>query len=163
MDRWTDEGTEPPESQYGLIEKGTLVTPENLDFPKIPGVERSTRIHKAYRADYGPKFRSEGIVTEEPPEIGRAYPMMVPAVNEDGNEIVGIQMPEHSVPLATHTGWNLFNADAAPPRALQHAGLLHSVSKNRGGAEGEGRSTALHRRALPQPRALSRSRSERCR
>ena len=115
MDRWTDEGTEPPESQYGLIEKGTLVTPENLDFPKIPGVERSTRIHKAYRADYGPKFRSEGIVTEEPPEIGRAYPMMVPAVNEDGNEIVGIQMPEHSVPLATHTGWNLFNADAAPP------------------------------------------------
>ena len=118
MDRWADEGTEPPKSQYGLIEKGTLVTPENLDFPKIPGVETSTRIHKAYRADYGPKFRSDGIVTQEPPEIGRAYPMMVPAVNEDGNEIVGIQMPEHSVPLATYTGWNLFNADAGPPHEL---------------------------------------------
>ena len=118
MDRWADGGPEPPPSQYGRLENQTMVAPEDLDFPKIPGVETSARIHKAYRADYGPKFRNDGIITKEPPEIGRAYPMRVPAVNEDGNEIVGVQMPEHSVPLATYTGWNLFNADSGPTDVL---------------------------------------------
>jgi len=118
MDAWAAGGPEPPSSQYGRVEEGTLVAPERLDFPAIPGVEASTRIHKAYRADYGPKFRSDGIVTQEPPVIGRAYPMRVPAVDDDGNEVVGIQMPEHSVPLATYTGWNLFNAEAGPPHEL---------------------------------------------
>jgi hypothetical protein len=118
MHRWADDGSEPPKSQYGRIEEGTLVTPEKLDFPAVPGVETSTRIHKAYRVDYGPKFRTDGIVTREPPEIGPAFPMMVPAVNEDGNETVGVRMPEQMVPLATYTGWNLFNAEAGPPHEL---------------------------------------------
>ncbi len=95
-----------------------MVSPENLDFPAIPGVDSATRIHKAYRADYGDKFRSDGIVTQEPPEIGPAYPTMVPAVDEDGNEKAGIRLPEHTVPLATYTGWNLFNVSSGPTHVL---------------------------------------------
>lgn len=118
MDRWAAETAEPPASQYGRVEDGTLVRPENLDFPKIPGVDSSTRIHKAYRADYGDKFRSDGIVTREPPDIDGAYPMMVPAVDNDGNETAGISLPEHTVPIATYTGWNLFNAKSGPTHVL---------------------------------------------
>ena len=118
MDRWAKGGDEPPSSRYGSIEDGTMVAPEDLGFPAIPGVETSSRIHKAYRADYGPEFRNDGIVSNQPPVIGRAYPMRVPAVNDDGNETVGIQMPEHTVPLATYTGWNLFNAESGPTDVL---------------------------------------------
>ncbi len=87
-------------------------------FPELPGVGVSTAIHKAYRADYGPKFRTEGIITREPPEIGSAFPMLVSAVNEDGNEVAGIRMPGVAVPLATHTGWNLFAEGAGPTNEL---------------------------------------------
>jgi hypothetical protein len=31
----------------------------------------------------------------------------VAAVDTDGNEIAGIRLPDLTVPLATHTGWNL--------------------------------------------------------
>ena len=93
--------TDPPPSRYGRIENGTLVRPEKLDFPALPFVHTTARIHKAYRADYGDKFKSVGIVTQEPPEIGAAYPMMVPAVDADGNEKAGISLPEHTVLLAT--------------------------------------------------------------
>ena len=32
-------------------------------------------------------------------------------MNDDGNEIAGVVLPEVAVPLATHTGWNLRHAD----------------------------------------------------
>jgi hypothetical protein len=114
LDGWVAEGAEPPPSRYPRIADGTLVTPEKLNFPKIPGVHYSTRIHKAYRADYGPKFISDGIASIEPPKIGAAFPMLVPAVDAQGNEISGIRLPELVEPLATYTGWNLFNARSGP-------------------------------------------------
>lgn len=43
---------------------------------------------------------------------------LVPAVNEDGNEKAGIRLPELAVPLATYTGWNLFNAESGPEDVL---------------------------------------------
>ncbi|MGH9460140.1 MAG: alpha/beta hydrolase domain-containing protein, partial [Vicinamibacteria bacterium] len=67
---------------------------------------------------YGPRFRTEGIVTQEPPLVGSSFPAMVPAVNEDGNEVTGILMPEQAVPLGTYTGWNLFNAASGPSDML---------------------------------------------
>jgi len=114
LDRWVAEGVEPPPSRYPRIADGTLVTPEKLNFPKISGVNYSTRIHRAYRADYGPKFVSDGIVSNEPPKIGKAFPMLVPAVDADGNEVAGIRLPELVAPLATYAGWNLFNAKSGP-------------------------------------------------
>ena len=111
---WAAEGRKPPASQYGKVADGTMVPPEKLAWPAIPGVGFSTRIHKAYRADYGPRFYSEGIVDQEPPKIGPAFAVLAPAVNEDGNETTGIRLPEVAVPLATHTGWNLFNDKSGP-------------------------------------------------
>ena len=103
MDRWTASGAPPPPSRYPRVADGTLVPPERLRFPKVPGVTTSTAVHGAYRADYGPRFASERVITQEPPRIGRAFPILVPQVDADGNGIAGIRMPELSVPLATYT------------------------------------------------------------
>ncbi|MGH8248825.1 MAG: alpha/beta hydrolase domain-containing protein, partial [Gammaproteobacteria bacterium] len=105
MDRWVTEDAAPPPSLYPRIAEGTLVAPSVVDFPKIPGVGYSTRVHLAYRADYGPNWKS-GVVTQEPPKIGKAFPMLVSQVDEDGNESAGLKLPEVAVPLATYTGWN---------------------------------------------------------
>ena len=75
-------------------------------------------MHRAYRADYGPKFATEGVVTLEPPRIGTAFPILVPQVDADGNGVAGVRMPELAVPLATYTGWNLFNDRSGPTDVL---------------------------------------------
>jgi hypothetical protein len=118
MDGWVKEGKEPPPSQYPHIGAGELVPLAGVKFPKIPGVAVPTILHEAYPENFGPDFRSKGIVTQEPPEIGKAYPMMVPQVDQDGNDIAGVHMPEVAVPLATYTGWNLRAADTGAPEEL---------------------------------------------
>lgn len=118
LDRWSRGGGSPPESRYPSVEEGSAVAAENLGFPEIPGVGTSDRVHYAYRADYGPDFATRGIVTREPPEIGRRFPIRVSAVDPDGNELAGIRLPEIEVPLATYTGWNLFREEAGPPDEL---------------------------------------------
>ncbi len=118
MDSWIREEESPPQSRYARVEEKTLVRPEELGFPAIPGVGTSSRVHKAYRASYGETFRSEGIVTKEPPVIDGSFPMMVPAVDSDGNEKAGIRLPELAAPLATYTGWNLFNSQSGPENVL---------------------------------------------
>ena len=118
MDRWTANGTAPPPSRYPHVSDGTLVQPERLRFPKVPGVTTSTAVHRAYHADYGPRFAPEGVVTIEPPRIGTAFPILVPQVDADGNGVAGVRMPELAVPLATYTGWNLFNDRSGPTDVL---------------------------------------------
>jgi hypothetical protein len=118
MDRWTATGELPPPSRYPRIADGTLVAPDKLKVPKLAGVATTTIVHKAYRADYGPRFASEGVVTVEPPKIGTAFPILVPQVDADGNGVAGIRMPELAVPLATYTGWNLFNDRSGPTNVL---------------------------------------------
>jgi hypothetical protein len=58
-----------------------------------------------FRLDFGPEW-AQGIVTIEPPRIGKAFVSRVPGVDEAGNSRAGVRLPEIAVPLATHTGWN---------------------------------------------------------
>jgi hypothetical protein len=118
MQAWVETGTAPPASAYPRVDQNTLVTPDKLRFPKLPAVNVAATPHKAYHANYGPDFISKGIVTQEPPAIGAAFPILVPQVDADGNELAGIRMPELSVPLATYTGWNLFNERSGPPTVV---------------------------------------------
>ena len=86
-----------------------------MQFPKIPGVAVPTRLEKGYRADYGPQFRTAGIVSIEPPKIGKDFPVLVPQVDRDGNETSGVRLPELQVPLATYAGWNLRAKELGAP------------------------------------------------
>ncbi|HJU44474.1 MAG TPA: alpha/beta hydrolase domain-containing protein [Vicinamibacterales bacterium] len=118
MNKWVTDGTSPPASALPRVENGTLVTPDKMKFPKVPSVNIATVPHRAYRADYGPDFIKMGIVVNEPPKITSAFTMLVPQVDADGNEIAGIRMPELTVPVATYTGWNLFNEKSGPTNVV---------------------------------------------
>jgi hypothetical protein len=43
-------------------------------------------------------------------DMTRPYRPLVPQVGDDGNETSGVRLPEVAVPLATYTGWNLYEA-----------------------------------------------------
>jgi hypothetical protein len=120
MDRWITDGTPPPPSRYPRIDDGTLVELSEFNFPALPGIETPTKPHKAYRVDYGPNFASRGIISKQPPEVGSAYPVLVPQVDDDGNETGGLSMPGVAVPLATYTGWNLYRPEYGPVDELAH-------------------------------------------
>jgi len=119
MHRWVAGGVEPPASQYPQIADNKLVPLGALQFPKIPGVAFPVRMHKAYRVDYGPEFLGKGIIANEPPKVGNAFPMFVPQVNaEDGNETSGIRLPVIQAPLGTYMGWNLRDPKIGAPDEL---------------------------------------------
>jgi hypothetical protein len=102
MQRWVNAGTAPPPSAYPTLKDGTLVKASAVAFPAIPGVA-SPRALTA-----GPRIGNPLIAGGA--GAGAPLPLLVPAVDEDGNERAGIRMPEVAVPLATYTGWNFRNA-----------------------------------------------------
>lgn len=118
MNRWVTDGAAPPASALPRVDNGTLVTLDHLKFPKLATVNMPIVPMKAYRADYGPDFIRKGIVTQEPPAITSAFAILVPQVDADGNEVAGIRMPELAVPVATYTGWNMFNEKSGPTNVV---------------------------------------------
>jgi hypothetical protein len=66
------------------------------------------------RLDFGLEPEEE-ILTIVPPRVGKPYANLVGAIDEDGNELVGIRLPDISVPLATYTGWNVRHSDFGGP------------------------------------------------
>ena len=64
------------------------------------------------RLDFGPDFDA-GMIANEPPTVvsGEEYPVQVPAVDADGNEIGGLRAPMVEAPLGTYTGWSLRRRD----------------------------------------------------
>jgi hypothetical protein len=115
MNDWITNGTPPPDSRLPLISKHQLVPRSALAFPNIPGVHLPKEPYTVYRLDFGPNFRSKGIVDIEPPKLGKAFPILVPQVDADGNEVSGVRLPDQIVPLATYTGWNLRDARIGAP------------------------------------------------
>ena len=118
MQAWVAAEVTPPASRYPSIAEGSLVAPESLEFPRIPGVAAPSQPHVGYRVDYGPDFWSQGIVSNQPPIIGKPFPARVSQVDADGNEIGGLRLPEVAVPLATYTPWNYRAAAIGAPNEL---------------------------------------------
>jgi len=138
LDRWVKEGTPPPPSRYARIADGTLVRPQAVEFPKLPGVEFPRTIHEAYRVDYGPQWK-QGLITVEPPRVGKAFPVMVPQVDRDGIDLAGVRMPEVAVPLATYTGWNPRDPrTGAPTELVDFAGSYIPFARTRAERERTG-------------------------
>ena len=154
LDEWVSQGTTPPKSavprQAGIAavavslpgsQTGSVPQAE-LGWPDIPGVTYNGLITTRYLLDFGMDFDS-GILSNSPPSVvGRpAYPIFVSKVDEDGNELAGIRLPQVEAPVATTTGW-----------ALRRAGF----SENEGG-ESDGqhipfKTTEAERLAAGDPR-----------
>src|SRR3989441_445395 len=118
MARWFGDGPEPPPSAVPRLADVTLISRDKLKFPKIPNVTVPAAPQMAVRADYGPDFAKKAIVAYEPPKLGSAFPVFIPQADADGNDIAGIRMPELVVPLATFTGWNLYNDRSGPTNVM---------------------------------------------
>ena len=105
LQEWVSKGTPPPANQFPGAGDGTLVSPSELAFPDIPGIHYTGLFNELCELDYG----------YQPPRPirGREYPVLVPKVDADGNEIGGIRLPDITVPLGTRTGWNIRSAGCA--------------------------------------------------
>ena len=114
MDAWVRSGVTPPPSSYPHLADGTLVSLKQYAFPAIPGVNVPHEASAAYRIDFGPDWQ-KGILSLQPPRVGKAFPVMVPQVNRDGNEGDGVRLPEVTVPLATYASWNLRDPSIGAP------------------------------------------------
>ncbi|MBM3735094.1 MAG: hypothetical protein FJW39_04845 [Acidobacteria bacterium] len=107
MQNWMVKDEPPPPSVHPTVARGELVPLAKVRFPKRDGMKTPVRLHDVYRLDFGPEFRTRGIVANEPPRMGPAFGVLVPQVDADGNDIGGLKTPQVAVPLAAHTGWNL--------------------------------------------------------
>ena len=73
---------------------------DRLPGPGMP----AQRLYPAQRLNYGPDSQL-GRATFPGTDEG-AYADLLPAVDDDGNELSGIRHPDVAVPLATYTSWN---------------------------------------------------------
>jgi hypothetical protein len=112
LDHWVTTGKTPPPSLHPRLDDGTAVPPAEtaVTYRALPGVQFPAHLRSIARLDFGPGVH-EGRTTYLPPKVGRPLPNLVSAVDEDGNERAGIQLPDLTVPLATYTGWNLRHPD----------------------------------------------------
>jgi hypothetical protein len=108
LDRWATEGVAPPANRLPSRTDGTLVAPETVlgSLPRIPGVKPPHDAGRLPFYNYGPDF-DRGEITVFPPEAvpGQEYPIQVPQIDADGNELAGLRYPDIEVPLGTYTGW----------------------------------------------------------
>jgi hypothetical protein len=129
MDQWVKDGTAPPPNTYPKIADSTLVPLSKWAFPKIPAVNKPHDMNLGYRLDFGPQWKS-GIVSLEPPKVGKPFGVLVPQTDADGNDLGGVRLPELQVPLATYTGWNLRDPNiGAPDQRLSFLGSFIPLAR----------------------------------
>ena len=117
LDRWVVEDVAPPASAYPKIADGTLTAPAKAGWPAIPGYQLPQQPLRAFHLNFGADW-AKGIVSVEPPEVGKAFTVSVPAVDGDGNVRSGIRLPDIAVPLATQAGWNYRDTSIGAPDRL---------------------------------------------
>ena len=101
LDEWVSEGKAPPSSRVPRLDDKTLARPDELKFPAIPGIRTFSGMNEI-------RLLRDWIRPDVDP--AKIYGARVPTVDADGNETSGIRLPDIAVPLATHTGWNLYKS-----------------------------------------------------
>ena len=101
LDEWVSEGKAPPPSRTPRLADGTLVAPAQLRFPTIPGMRKFGGMNEI-------RLLKDWIKPDV--DMQKVYGARVPQIDVDGNETAGIRLPDIAVPLATHTGWNIYKS-----------------------------------------------------
>jgi hypothetical protein len=135
MDDWVRDGKAPPDSRYPRLVDKTLVRREALKFPHLPGVTVPERVHQALHLDFGPEWKNR-VITKQPPAAGKPFPIFVPQVDGDGNDLGGVRLPQLEVPLATYTGWNLRDPKSGMPKErVSFLGSFFPLPKTKSAAD----------------------------
>ena len=141
MDRWATTGEPPPPSRVPKRSDGTLVSPEKAlaRFPQIRGVNLPATPSRLPYWNYGPDFE-RGIMSVFPPEAmpGKDYPIQVPQVDADGNDMGGVRYPDMQVPLGTYLGWALRKAGFAEGELLSTNGCIITFARTKAEREANG-------------------------
>ena len=98
LDRWAAGESEPPPTSVPSLASGTAATrgevlSQLINRITTPDADRLSRVRTV---DW----------SILPPEEGAEYEGYVSALDEDGNEIAGLRLPDLTQPLGIHTGWN---------------------------------------------------------
>jgi hypothetical protein len=130
LDQWVRKDEAPPPSRYPKVGERSLVPRAALNLAGLRGINLPQGPQPVFRLDYGEK--SPGIPTLVPPRIGKPYALLLPQLDDDGNELPGVRMPALAVPLATFTGWNLRAPEIGAPRELvQLVGGMRPFARTR--------------------------------
>ncbi len=157
LDRWVSDGVEPPKSEiphgghraWAVTQPGSQVgkvPQDELGWPSIPGVLYTGVITTRYLLDFGGSL-DDGIITNYPPSVvGRpSYRIFVSKVDEDGNEIAGVQMPGVAAPTATTTGWALRRDDFGGPDGCESDGQNIPFARTKAERKGDPRKSLEER------------------
>jgi hypothetical protein len=109
---WVRDGVTPPESAYPTAESRCSRAQVIAVLTPIPGLALPDdgAMTSVYPLDLGPDA-DRGIGAMPPKLGGEPYPDWVAAVDDNGNEAAGVPMPDVTVPVASHTGFNPRHAD----------------------------------------------------
>jgi hypothetical protein len=111
--QWVVKDTPPPPSQYPRLDKDQFTAPTQaaMGFPVVPDVPLPDGIlNPLYDYDFGPHFNYSdlsGAISLQPPVVRQVLPSLVPKVDADGNEMMGVASVLHQAPLGTYLGWNV--------------------------------------------------------
>ena len=130
---WVKDGTEPPASRYPMAAKKSSAPREavSVKLRAIPGLTTpdDAVLPSIYPLDMGP-HGDKLIGTFPAKKVGPAYPCRVSDVDDDGNEIGGVRMPDVAVPVATHTGFNVRDTQSGGAgQILEYVGLSLPFAK----------------------------------
>jgi hypothetical protein len=82
----------------------------------------------------------------------------VPQVDNDGNDLGGVRLPQLEVPLATYTGWNLRDPKIGmPDERVSFLGSFFPLPKTKADAEAAAIRASRLRSGIPPARNTWRS------
>ena len=122
LDYWVAGETEPPPSNVPSLANGTAATRDEVlaqleDRVTTPNADRLSRVRTV---DW----------TTLPPIEGAEYQGYVSALDENGNELAGLRLPDLTKPLGLHTGWNPRHPDTGGEDLTSHfVGLTEWFSR----------------------------------
>ncbi|ASY63522.1 hypothetical protein SJ05684_c20810 [Sinorhizobium sojae CCBAU 05684] len=122
---WISKNKAPPASRYPSLTDATLVRLEDLKLPRIGGEVARPVINELRVMDY----------SSQPPVRGKAYPVSVPGLDDDGNPLGGIRMANVEAPLGTYAGWNLRREGFAEGELCSLSGTFIPFPKERSKAD----------------------------
>jgi hypothetical protein len=106
---WVRNGTPLPDSRIPRIADGSAVDPDQAStgFPNIPGVTYTGRFNGSGERYFGPRVdHNRGVIDDLDPAVLSVHRVLVPQVDQFGNDLPGIRSPLIEAPIATLTGWN---------------------------------------------------------
>lgn len=106
---WIRDGIEPPESRYPQLSNQSLVGRDHVidrfsRSPRFKTLPNAGNLPGLWYTDLGEDI--ENGVCSHPARMIEPYPRLVSNVDTALNEIAGIRLPEISIPIGIHSGWN---------------------------------------------------------